>query len=377
MFAVLIRHLPEVSFFSPKEGKVDEKILKGKPSVAATMDAAPRHRSFRGSYETAAGIFAGIRERLENTPFVGTLAKEPESPIAMEWGYAMKHAETAARYAFQNLMEDAAIYAWLAVEAANRAEAYFNLKWAEHRLRDFLIPNTRLADNMFATAQQLVGALKNAVPSWEVLGVLVEELEKVDGWPEDLARICEDLCAKAYVLHLAIADSGSGGESKTKPLTVLKDVAAFKTEEVYGAVGEAFRCVRALAYLGGFVSQHIQGAARFCRKNGVDWEGLLDMAGALQDKRVFALKSVEDKGTPSRKDGGDAFAVMGTLRSYHGGSLLIGEAAQVEEAPLADKPRSRRNASKNGGKGGARWYGGDDGDYTQKKRRQQRKYASE
>ena len=352
---------------------MDEKIRR-KPSVAATMDAAPRHRSFRGSYETAAGIFAGIRERLENTPFAGTLAKEPESLIAVEWGYAMKHAETAARYAFQNLMEDAAIYAWLAVEAANRAEAYFNLKWAEHRLRDFLIPNTRLADNMFATAQQLVGALKNAVPSWEVLGVLVEELEKVDGWPEDLARICEDLCAKAYALHLAIADSGGG---KTKPLAVLKEVSAFKAEKVYGAVGEAFRCVRALAYLGGFVSQHIQGAARFCRKNGVDWEGLLDMAGALQDKRVFALKSVEDKGTPSRKDGGDAFAVMGTLRSYHGGSLLIGEAAQVEEAPLADKPRSRRNASKNGGKGGARWYGGDDGDYTQKKRRQQRKYASE
>ncbi|OIP98304.1 hypothetical protein AUJ94_00180 [bacterium CG2_30_40_12] len=377
MFAVLIRHLPEVSFFSPKEGKVDEKIRR-KPSVAATMDAAPRHRSFRGSYETAAGIFAGIRERLENTPFAGTLAKEPESLIAVEWGYAMKHAETAARYAFQNLMEDAAVYAWLAVEAANRAEAYFNLRWAEHRLRDFLIPNTRLADNMFATARRLVEALGNAMPlGLEVLGVLVEELEKVDGWPEDLARICEDLCAKAYVLHLAIADSGSGGESKTKPLTVLKDVAAFKTEEVYGAVGEAFRCVRALAYLGGFVSQHIQGAARFCRKNGVDWEGLLDMAGALQDKRVFALKSVEDKGTPSRKDGGDAFAVMGTLRSYRGGSLLIGEAAQVEEAPLADKPRSRRNASKNGGKGGARWYGGDDGDYTQKKRRQQRKYASE
>lgn len=336
---------------------MDEKGLNGKKPVAATNDAASRRLS-RDSYETAIGIFAGIRERLEKTPFAGTLAEEPESSIAVEWGYALSHAETAARYAFQGYREDAVTYAWLSVEASNRSEAYFNLKWAEHRLRDHLIPNTRLADNMFVTAQRLAGALKDAMPGWEVLGVLDEELAGLDGWPESLACACDDLCGRVHELYSAIAESG-GGEGKVKPLAVLKEVSAFKAGAVYDAVGEAFRCVGALAYLGGFAASHIQGAARFCRKNGVDWDALLEMADALRCKRLWTSHSVDEDEVSHRK-GKKGYkidsAVAVAMADCLAGTASSAPAGGMLDAPVAVKPL--RTARDNGKRDGRRGKGG-------------------
>ncbi len=273
--------------------------------------------------------------------FLRAIEEDPSGSIATEWGIACRYEENAARAAFKRDWATAAKCAWLAVEGANCAEAYFGLGgWAERRIRNYLGPNVTLATGLFATANLLSEELGSAMPGWPLIAVFGEQLGVLKAQISELEGLYDTLCARDFELFEAVASSGG---FENRPKKVLDKVLEFG-HEVHAAIGFSMDCLGVFVGLGVNTFDAVQNASRFCRKSGIDWKRILDMAEALKFRRVWG------GGEDSSEEAEPVKKVSSGDEASHAPAGPAAEMATVA-APFADKPNRKNNGGRKNGRG--------------------------